>query len=77
MSVISISAVGGGLNFASSPYSPPATSTRSTTQLANGAAITTVRGSTGDVVAVTTEALSAAVPSVGAQLDSSTFYVTA
>jgi hypothetical protein len=77
MSIISISAVGGGLNFANSPYSPPATSTRSTTQLASGAAITTVRGATGDVVAVTTEALAAPVPSLGSQLDRSTFYVTA
>ena len=81
MSVISISALGGGLNFASSPYSPPATSTRSTTQLATGATVTTIRGSTGDVLAVTTAVIGAQniAPSSysGAQPDTSTFYVTA
>ncbi len=81
MSVISVSALSGGLNFASSPYQPPATSTRSTTQLATGATVTTIRGSTGDVLAVTTAVLAAqnaaASQYAGAQPDTSTFYVTA
>ena len=81
MSVISISAFSGGLTVASSPYTPPATSTRSTTQLASGATVTTVRGTTGDVLAVTTAVIAAqntAVTSNAApQPDTSTFYVTA
>ena len=86
MSITSISAVGGGLNFANSPYSPPPTSTRSTTQLASGATITTIRGSTGDVLAVTTAVIAAqnaasiqsvGAQSLGAQDQTSTFYVTA
>jgi len=81
MSVISISALGGGLNYASSPYAPPATSTRSTTQLATGATVTTIRGATGDVLAVTTAVLAAQniAPSANAaaQTDTSTFYITA
>lgn len=81
MSVISISALSGGLNFASSPYTPPVTSTRSTTQLATGATVTTTRGSTGDVLAVTTAVIAAqnTAPTsyAGVQPDTSTFYVTA
>lgn len=84
MSITSISAVG-GYNFATSPYTPPPTSTLSTTQLASGATITTVRGSTGDVLAVTTAIAAAQNPSasyspaaqIAAQSDTSTFYVTA
>jgi hypothetical protein len=72
MSVISVTALSGGLNFASTPYTPPAMSTRSTTELATGATVTTIRGATGDVLSVTT-----AAPGAGAQPDTSTFYVTA
>ncbi len=81
MSVISISALSGGINFGTSPYAPPATSTSSTTQLATGATVTTVRGSTGDVLAVTTAVIAAqyaaGTSNVAAQPDTSTFYVTA
>jgi hypothetical protein len=81
MSVISISALGGGLNFAGSPYTPPAASTRSSTQLASGATVTTTRDSHGDVLAVTTAVLTAQYAAgsqyAGAQPDTSTFYVTA
>jgi hypothetical protein len=59
MSITSISAIGGGYNYATSPYTPPPTSTSSITQLASGATITTIRGSTGDVLAVTTAITSA------------------
>jgi hypothetical protein len=75
MSISSISALSGGFNFSASPYTPPPTSTRSTTQLATGATVTTIRGSTGDVVAVTTAV--AAAQNLGAQDQTSTFYVTA
>jgi hypothetical protein len=81
MSITSVSALGGGYSYATSPYTPPPTSTRSITQLASGATITTVRGSTGDVLAVTTAVVAAqnaaATPNPGAQDQSSTFYVTA
>lgn len=81
MSIASISALGGGLDFAASPYIPPPASTRSITHLANGATVTTIRGTTGDVLAVTTAMVAApgiaTLPSLGAQDQSSTFYVTA
>ncbi len=81
MSAISISAPGGGLNFANSPYSPPATSTRSTVQLATGATVTTIRGSTGDVLAVATAGLAAQNAAsgqyAGAQPATSTLYIIA
>ena len=80
MSITSISAIGSAYNFANSPYTPPPTSTQSITQFANGATVTTIRGSTGDVVAVTTAvvaAQNAAALQSNAQDQSSTFYVTA
>ena len=90
MSITSISALGGAYSFSTSPYTPPATSTRSITQLANGATVTTVRGSTGDVLAVSTAitaAQTAAATQSAAQYataqsaealnQTSTFYVTA
>ncbi len=69
ISAIGISAMGGGMSYGL-PYQPPAASTRSTTQLASGTTITTIRGAGGAVLAVTTA-------STGAQPDISTFYVTA
>jgi hypothetical protein len=86
MSITSIAALGGGYNFGTSPYTPPPTSTRSITQLANGSTITTTRGTTGDVLAVTTAVVAAqnlavaqslAAQGAGSQDQTSTFYVTA
>jgi len=83
MSVISTSAMG-GTSF-SLPYAPPATSTASATQLASGATVTTVRGSGGAVLSVTTAsagsqniaAQNIIAQTNGAQPDTSTVYVTA
>ncbi len=83
MSVISTSAMS-GTNF-SLPYAPPATSTASTTQLASGATVTTVRGSGGAVLSVTTAsagpqniaAQNIAALTRGVSPDTSTVYVTA
>ncbi|WP_297489907.1 hypothetical protein [Acidocella sp.] len=65
MSITSIAALGGAYSFSTSPYTPPPSSTRSITQLANGSTVTTVRGATGDVVAVSTAM--AAAPASPAQ----------
>ncbi len=75
MSVNCISAIGGGVNFASSPYAAPARNTHSTVQLGSGTTITTVRGSTGDVVAVTTSVVPATPGAT--QPNSSTLAITA
>lgn len=85
MSISSISAVGGGYNYATSPYAPPPASTLSVTRLASGATVTTVRGSTGDVLAVTTAVAAGQGPGAAnnpaaqivAQTEASSFYVTA
>lgn len=80
MNITSVSALSGGYNFAALPYMPPATSTRSTTQLASGATVTTIRGSTGDIVAVSTAVTASASPATQNRLGetgNSTFYVTA
>ena len=88
MSISSISSISalGGYDYAASAYVPqpsaaPSSNTRSTvTQLANGATVTTVRGTTGDVLAVST-ASAAAKPvssySLAALPEASSFYATA
>ena len=75
MSITSISAYSGGFNYYTSPFAPQPSNSRSVTQLANGATVTTLRGSTGDVVSVTTAIT--AVPAPVAQSTSSTVDVTA
>jgi hypothetical protein len=81
MTITSISAIGGGYNYATAPYTPPPASTRTVTQLATGATVTTIRGTTGDVLAVSTAVAAAQSPSAAygqsAQNETSTFYVTA
>ncbi len=75
MSIISIAAYGSGTNLNAGPFSPASSSTRSVTQLATGAVVTTLRGSTGDIVSVTTSVANQAAQQ--AQPSSSTVDITA
>lgn len=81
MSISSVSAIGGGYNYVPIPYTPPPTSTSSVTQLASGARVTTIRGSAGDILAVSTAPSAQQAPATSynfaGQEQTSTFYVTA